>query len=153
MKLEGIIEKITPDGYERLIYLSLTSGQKKLWCHLIQHDEYLEKGAQSQLLHVNKSITLKVGIDWVNDYSIITEQPRLIEELLQPISESSHINAVATIMEREDDYTFICDIQDLGSNVLVEFEEKVSVAIGASLSLNKPKEYLKCFIANHYQQA
>ncbi|PAD71173.1 hypothetical protein [Paenibacillus campinasensis] len=113
----------------------------------------MEKGAQSQLLHVNKSITLKVGIDWVNDYSIITEQPRLTEELLQPISESSHINAVATIMEREDDYTFICDIQDLGSNVLVEFEEKVSVAIGASLSLNKPKEYLKCFIANHYQQA
>lgn len=28
MKLEGIIEKIIADGYERLIYLSLTSVQK-----------------------------------------------------------------------------------------------------------------------------
>jgi len=135
MKLEGIIEKIIADGYERLIYLSLTSIQKKLWCHLIQHDEYLEKGAQSQLLHINQSITLKVGIDWVNEYSIITKQQGLTEELLQPISESSTIIAVATIMEKEDDYTLICDIQGLGRNVLVEFEEKVSVEIGASLRI------------------
>ncbi|OIB01413.1 hypothetical protein AK95_28720 [Paenibacillus sp. LC231] len=133
MKLEGIIEKTIADGYERLIYLSLTSIQKKLWCHLIQHDEYLEKGDQSQLLHVNQSITL--WIDWVNEYSIITKQQGLTEELLQPISESSHIIAVATIMEKEDDYTLICDIQGLGRNVLVEFEEKVSVEIGASLRI------------------
>lgn len=44
MKLEGIIVKIIADGYERLIYLSLTSRQNKFWCHLIQHNEYLEKG-------------------------------------------------------------------------------------------------------------
>lgn len=49
--------------------------------------------------------------------------------------ESSHIIAVATIMEKEDDYTLICDIQGLGSNVLVKFEEKVSVEIGASLRI------------------
>ena len=95
----------------------------------------MEKGDQSQLLHVNQSITLKIGIDWVNEYSIITKQQGLTEELLQPISESSHIIAVATIMEKEDDYTLICDIQGLGRNVLVEFEEKVSVEIGASLRI------------------
>ncbi|MFE1214550.1 hypothetical protein ACFW4D_06095 [Paenibacillus lactis] len=38
-------------------------------------------------------------------------------------------------MEKEDDYTLICDIQGLGRNVLVEFEEKVSVEIGASLRI------------------
>lgn len=135
MKLEGIIEKIIADGYERLIYLSLTTRQEKLWCHLIQHDEYLEKGDQSQFLHVNQSITLKVGINWVNDYSIITKQQGLTEELLQRISESSHIIAVATIMEKEDDYTLICDIQGLGRNVLVDFEEKVSVEIGESIRI------------------
>lgn len=46
-----------------------------------------------------------------------------------------YIIAVATIMEKEDDYTLICDIQGLGRNVLVEFEEKVSVEIGASLRI------------------
>lgn len=89
MKLEGIIEKIIADGYERLIYLSLTTRQKKLWCHLIQLDEYLAKGEQSQFLHVSQNITLKVGIEWVNDYSIITKQQGLAEELLTPTSESS----------------------------------------------------------------
>jgi|GEM_PF-1402681 len=135
MKLEGIIEKIIADGYERLIYLSLTTRQEKLWCHLIQHDEYLGKGEQSQFLHLNQVVTLKVEIEWVNDYSIITKQQGLTEELLQPISESSYIIAVATIMEKEDDYTLICEIQGMGRNVLVEFEEKVSVGIGACLRI------------------
>ncbi|WP_342575166.1 hypothetical protein [Paenibacillus sp. FSL M8-0142] len=135
MKLEGIIEKIIADGYERLIYLSLTARQEKLWCHLIQYDEYLGKGEQSQFLHVNQTITLKVRIEWVNEYSIITKQQGLTEELLQSINESSHTIAVATIMEKEDDYTLICDIQGLVRNVLVEFEEKVSVEIGASLRI------------------
>ncbi|WHX49677.1 hypothetical protein QNH46_03040 [Paenibacillus woosongensis] len=135
MKLGGIIEKIIIDGYERLIYLNVITRQKKLWCHLIQHNEYLEKGGQSQFLHVNQNITLNIGIDLVNDYSVITKQPELIKGVLQPISESSHIIAVATVMEKEDDYTLICDIQDLGSNVLVEFEEKISIEIGASLRL------------------
>ncbi|MEC0305677.1 hypothetical protein P4H67_02705 [Paenibacillus lautus] len=39
MKLEGIIKKIIADGYERLIYLSLATKTKKLWCHLIQHEK------------------------------------------------------------------------------------------------------------------
>ncbi|KWX73230.1 hypothetical protein [Paenibacillus jilunlii] len=135
MKLEGTIEKIIIDGYERLIYKSVTNRQKELWCHLIQHEEYLEEGDHSKFLHEGQTITLKFGIDLVNDYSVIPRQLKLSEELLQPISESSYIIAVATVLEKEDDYTLICDIEGLGRNILVEFEEKVRVEIGGGLRL------------------
>lgn len=135
MKLEGTIEKIIVDGYERLIYISFTAIQKKLWCHFIQHEEYLEEGKNSEFLHEGQNLTFIVGIDLVNDYSVITKKTGLTEELLQPISESSHSMLLATVIEIEDDYTLICDIEGVGRNIVVEFEEKVNVEIGTSLRL------------------
>lgn len=135
MKIDGRIEKIISDGYERLIYLDVCTRQKKFWVHLIQHEEYLEVGEQSKFLSVGQNVSLEVGIELVNDYSVVNIPSTVINKLLQPINESSHVIAVATVMEIEDDYTIICSIEDLGSNILVEFEEKVVVGKEETLTI------------------
>ena len=135
MKLVGTIEKIIVDGYERLIYISFTAIEKKLWCHFIQHEEYLEEGNTSEILRVGQNLTFIVGIDLVNDYSVITKESEFIEDVLQPISESPHSIVSATVIEKEDDYTLLCDVEGLGRNIVVEFEEKVNVETGTSLRL------------------
>ncbi|MFB4322035.1 MULTISPECIES: hypothetical protein [Paenibacillus] len=135
MKLVGTIEKIIVDGYERLIYISFTAIEKKLWCHFIQHEEYLEEGKTSEILRVGQNLTFIVGIDLVNDYSVITKESEFIEDVLQPKSESPHSIVSATVIEKEDDYTLLCDVEGFGRNIVVEFEEKVNVETGTSLRL------------------
>lgn len=135
MKIDGRIEKIISDGYERLIYLDVCSRQQKLWVHLIQHEEYLEAGEQSEFLSEGQNVSLEVGIELVNDYSVVNISSTVIDKLLQPINDSSHVIVVATVIEIEDDYTITCFIEDLGSNILVEFEEKVVVEKGETLKI------------------
>lgn len=135
MKISGRIEKIISDGYERLIYLDVCTRQKKLWVHLIQYEEYLDAGEQSKFLSEGQDVSLEVGIELVNDYSVVNNLSTANNKLLQPINDSSHVIAVATVMEVKDDYTIICCIEDLGSNILVEFEEKVVVETGEALRI------------------
>lgn len=135
MKIHGKINEIIIDGYERLIHIEVSGMNKQLWCHLIQHEEFLEAGEQSKYLSVGQSITLEVGIDLVTDYSVLDTVSTVAEPLVQPIMGSSHVLAVATVMEIEDDYTLICEIEEIGSHILVEFEEKVDVEKGAVLNL------------------
>lgn len=135
MRIDGRIENIISDGYERLIYFDVCTRPQKLWVHLIQHEDYLEVGEQSKFLSVGQNVSLEVGIEWVNDYSVVNISSTVINKLLQPIDESSHVIAVATVMEIEDDYTIICSIEDLGSNILVEFEEKVAVGKRETLTI------------------
>ncbi|GIP30228.1 hypothetical protein J23TS9_53580 [Paenibacillus sp. J23TS9] len=127
MIINGRIEKIIADGYERLIYIHVKNIQKKLWVHLIQHEEYLEGGEQSKFLNIGQSVTMDIGIDLVHDYSVVHILSEATGEFSQPIHESSHITAAATVRGIEDDYTLICDIENLGRNILVEFEEKIVV--------------------------
>ncbi|KOP64842.1 hypothetical protein AMS62_05960 [Bacillus sp. FJAT-18019] len=133
MKIDGRIERILSDGYERLIYLDFYTKQKKIWVHLIQHEEYLEEGEQSKFLSVGQSVSLEIGINLVNNYSVVNISSTVINKPLQPINESPHVIVVATVMEIKDDDTMICSIEDLGSNILVEFEEKVVVGQGETL--------------------
>jgi len=135
VKLIGEIVEILNDGFERLLFLDVSAMNKQLWCHLVQHEEYLEAAEQSKYLSVGKSITFEVGIDLVTDYSVLDKVSTVTDTFVQPIMESSHVLAVATVREIEDDYTLICDIEEIGSHILVEFEKKVDVEKGTVLSL------------------
>lgn len=133
MKLHGTICEIITDGYERLIHLDVSAPHRKFWCHLIQHEEYLEAGEKSAYLSVGQRVTVEVGIDLVNEYSVLAAPSSVPHTFMQPISESSHVRVEVTVMEVEDEYTLLCEVEELGGTIFVEFEEKVDVKTGVTL--------------------
>lgn len=135
MKIDVKIERIIIDGYERLVYVDCSARHQKLWLHFIQHEEYLEAGEMSEFLSVGQNVTFDIGIELVNDYSVHNCLSSISNKFVQPINESSHVITAAIVMRIEDDYTLICNIEALGGDLSVVFEEKVGFKKGDILMI------------------
>jgi hypothetical protein len=143
MKFKCIIEKINVNGYERFIYLNAININRNIWCNLIEHEEYLEGNEISKVLKVGQKIDIEIGIDMVNDYTFV--ESLVNQELLQPINESPHSIVFATVREVIDEFTLKCDVEGLGKDIIVEFEQWVNILIGSNIKLtgNLKGEVLK----------
>jgi len=133
MGIEGKIERVIIDGYERLIRLDVNAIKRKLWVHFIQHEEYLEPGEQSKILIVGQYSNFEVGIDLAS----VCLEPKYVmtdTDAIKPIDESSHVIVTANVVDIEDEFSVVCNIENLGAAVLVEFEEKINVRKGERIT-------------------
>ncbi|QYR20922.1 hypothetical protein KZ483_24735 [Paenibacillus sp. sptzw28] len=133
------IKALTADGYERTAHVFLIDLDKSVWCHFIQHDEYLEAGQESVKLKTGDRVEGSFSIQLVNGYTLQgdAEAPGF----KQPIEESSHIVAVCEVREIIDEYSCLCDIGLLGEEVTVEFEDSVTVEPGAIITIRGSLEF------------
>lgn len=123
------VEHIEGDGYERLAKFQREDGLPPLWCHFIQHDEYLEAGEEPQTLRPGSRVDGQLSIQLVLSCEPVpSEEPISFK---QDQVSSSHIEAVGRVVGRLDDDEFICDFGSLGDSILVVLEQPVKVEMGA----------------------
>lgn len=60
MKVQGLLESLAVDGYERT--LEIRSDDVLMCCTAVQADEYLESGARSSKLIVGQPISVEVSL-------------------------------------------------------------------------------------------
>lgn len=126
MKMELIeIKTLITDGYERTAHVFIIGKNKSVWCHFVQHDEYIDAGQQSAKLKTGDRIEGQFSIQLVTDFTLPdnAEAPGFT----QPINESPHIVAIGNVEEIIDEYSCLCDFGWLGEAILVEFEDTVTI--------------------------
>jgi hypothetical protein len=122
MILTGKIIKIVSEGYERCINIRFDDDSiGSLWCYLVDTEEYIEPGCQPIIMEVEKSVKVKLSIDWVTSYTLVGGGKEI--SFKQTIHESSHVEVTADVAQVIDEYTVECNIGNL-TNVIVEFESK-----------------------------
>jgi hypothetical protein len=127
------IKVLIADGYERTAQVIVAGSSETVWCHFIQHDEYLEAGEKSAKLKAGDRIEGRFSIQLVTEYSLSVDTD--VPGFSQPINESSHIIAVGKVIEKIDDFSFLCDFGSLGDAVPVEFEDAADIEPGASVKV------------------
>lgn len=131
------IKALTTDGYERIAHVFIIGINKSVWCHFIQHDEYVEPGIESAKLKTGVRIEGTFSIQLVTDFTLLenAEAPGFT----QPINESPHIIAVGRVKEIIDDYSCLCDFgllgEAMGEAIPVEFEESVTIEPGTLIKV------------------
>jgi hypothetical protein len=127
------IQTLITDGYERTAHVFVIGKNRSVWCHFIQHDEFIEAGKESAKLKTGDRIGGTFSIQLVTDFILMdnAEEPGFT----QPINESPHIIAVGKVKEIVDEYSCLCDFGWLGEAVPVEFEESVTVKAGTKIKV------------------
>jgi hypothetical protein len=133
------IKALTADGYERTAQVFITETNKSVWCHFIQHDEYLEAGQESVKLKAGDQVGGTFSVQLVTGFTL--EADAGDPGFTQPIEESSHIVAVCEVREIIDEYTCLCDFGLLGEAVPVEFEDSVKVEQGTMIKVSGSLEF------------
>ncbi|SHE12883.1 Uncharacterised protein [Chlamydia abortus] len=123
-----LIEQLWADGYERRARIFLESRNLAVWCHFLQHDEYLEAGEPSSRLSAGDRLQAEISIQMVTECSVLDRVEKLQHR--QPIDNSPHIEAVGKVLEVQDEYCCICDFGALGGYVPVETEMEVELKEG-----------------------
>ncbi len=126
------------DGYERTAQFAALDN-KTIWCHFLQHDEYLNSGEESQKLRTGARVHGQLSIQWVTDCKKANDESQ--PGYRQPLVNSSHIEAVGRVIEVEDDYECICDFGPLGKAISVEFEVPVDVKEGDLIRIEGSLEW------------
>ncbi|GIP34519.1 hypothetical protein [Paenibacillus sp. J2TS4] len=122
------IEQLWADGYERRAKILLESRNLSVWCHFLQHDEYLEAGEPSTRLSVGDRLQVEINIQMVTECTLLEQAETPSHQ--QPIENSPHIVAVGRVLEVLDKYSCICDFGALGVGVPVEMEMEVELREG-----------------------
>ena len=127
------IEEIYGEGYERWAKIKMDSNLEGVYAHFIECDEYLEN--TNIPIKRKKSDTvnsiLKIGL--VTEFKVIDEHRKGYN---QSIKNSSNITAIATVKEIYDSDTIVCRIENLGDNIVVEFEDDVEIEVDTTIELN-----------------
>ncbi|WP_010272576.1 hypothetical protein [Paenibacillus senegalensis] len=123
-----VIEQIQGDGYERVAKFKREDELPAVWCHFIQHDEYLEPGEEPQALRSGCRVEGRFSIQLVLSCEPVHSDAQI--GFKQELEASSHIEAVGRVTERLDDDEFIGDFGPLGDSVRVELEQSLELEVG-----------------------
>lgn len=132
------IEQIAGDGYERMAKF-VREGLPPVWCHFVQHDEYLEPGQKPAKLKAGDCVEGQLSIQLVLNYS--PADPGEPLGFMQSLAESSHIDAVGRVLKVIDDYEIVGDFGALGDAITVEFETPAAVREGVTIKVTGNLEW------------
>ena len=127
------IEEIHADGYERWAKVKVCSSNVVNLVHFIEYDEYIENGATTNKRRKDDIINGTMRIDLVTKYKIVDDNK---SGFVQSIDNSSNISAIGRVREIEDSDTLICSINNLGEDIIVEFENDIDIKVGETLEIN-----------------
>ena len=127
------IEEIYADGYERWGKVKVCSSNVVNLVHFIEYDEYIEKGATTNKRKKDDIINGTMRIDLITKYKIVDDNR---SGFVQSIDNSSNITAIGRVKEIEDSDTLICSINNLGEDIIAEFENDVDINVGKTLEIN-----------------
>jgi hypothetical protein len=127
MNIQGVLEAIDVDGYERTLHIRTVSGL--LHCSMTEHDEYLEPGSASSRLHIGEDLSVKLML-----YLAAAEDrlPVGAPGLLQDIPESPHTVAVGVVAEVLRSDACVLELAG-GTTLLVEFEIPTPLTEGVAI--------------------
>lgn len=127
------IKTLIAEGYERTAHVFIPGKNRSVWCHFIQHDEYIEAGKESAKLKIGDRIEGKFSIQLVTDFTLAdnAEDPGFTQQ----INESPHIVATGEVKEIIDEYSCLCDFGWLGEAIPVEFEDSVTIKSGTKIEV------------------
>lgn len=127
------IEEIYGDGYERWAKIKMDSSLEGVYVHFIEYDEYLEN--TNVPIKRKKGDTIKgiLKIGLVTEFKVIYEDRKGFN---QAIDKSSNITAIATVNGIDDSDIIVCRIEDLGDDVVVEFEDDVEIEVYTTIEVN-----------------
>ena len=107
------IKKMRVNCLENWVMLEDVISRNTFWAHFLQKENTKD---------------LKVGDIIQSDFAIaeafLSEDGHYQDAYAQPIKESSSIKVNATVKQIFDDFVLICDVDMLGSDILVNFERK-----------------------------
>lgn len=127
------IEEIYGDGYERWAKIKMNRSLEGVYVHFIEYDEYLENTNVPIKRKKGDTVNgiLKIGL--VTEFKVIDENRKGYN---QCINNSSNITAIATVKERDDSDIIVCRIEDLGDDIVVEFEDDVEIEVDTTIEVN-----------------
>lgn len=126
------INKIYGEGYERWAYVTIDKSQEEICVHFLEYDEYLEnsnnpsKRERGTITRGNLCITL------VTDFYYVDEA---IKGYWQKHTNSSNITAIGKVKEILSSDSVKCEIEGLGDEILVEFEDDIEVEVDTSIKI------------------
>lgn len=121
MKVQGLLESLAVDGYERT--LGIRSGDELLYCTALQTDEYLESGAPSTMLTVGQPISVDVALCLA---SISSAESRDEVGLVQDISGSPHAIVTGDVLGVTGVDSCVLELHNQGE-LPIEFELPVNL--------------------------
>jgi len=127
------IEEIHGDGYERWAKIKMNSSLEGVYVHFIEYDEYLENTNVPIKRKKDDIINGILKICLVTGFKVIPEDRK---GYTQSINNSSNITAIATVKEIDDSDTIVCRIENLGDDIVVEFENDVEIEVDTTIEVN-----------------
>lgn len=127
------IEEIYGDGYERWAKIKMDNSLGGVYAHFIEYDEYLENTNIPIKRKKGDTINGILKIDLVTEFKIVDEDRKGYN---QSINKSSNITAIATVKEVDDSDIIVCRIEELGDDIVVEFEEDVEIEVNTTIEVN-----------------
>src|SRR5690349_1871853 len=117
MKVQGVLESLAVDGYERK--LTIRSSGRTLCFNCLQADEYLEPGQSSRHLAAGDPVVITVVLCLASATRLDPEEE---VGIVQGIAESPHAVVVGRVMRIAGPDACVLDVGD-GGELPVEFEE------------------------------
>lgn len=121
MKVQGLLESLVVDGYERT--LGIRSGDKLIYCAALQVDEYLEPGQSSNVLTVGQPISVDVALCLA---SISRTDGDDEVSLVQDIAESPHAIVTGDVLSVTGADSCVLKLNRQG-DLSIEFELPVEL--------------------------
>ena len=127
------LEEIHGNGYERWAMITDIKSNIRMVVHFQEYAEYLDDGEITCKRKKGDIVKGCLKIDLVTRYKILED---VESTFIQEIKESSNITAVAKVKEIEDSDILICNINNLGENISVEFEDDIDIEVGKVIEVN-----------------
>lgn len=127
------LEEIHGNGYERWAKVTSWSSNVENLVHFFEYDEYLENGDTTSKRRKGDIIKGTLKIDLVSKYKLVDD---INSGFVQSIDNSSNISAIGKIKEIEDSDILICSINNLGEDIIVEFENDINIKAGENIEIN-----------------
>lgn len=125
MIIDGVIELILTDGYERVLVLNTVYG--KLCGNYLQSNEYLAPGEPSKYIGIDEKFSFSMVINFICKYQLVGAGAD--KKLTQSIVNSPHASLVGEIVEKLDSDSYLLLI-DNEIKLRIEFEMDVELTVG-----------------------
>lgn len=127
------LEEIHGNGYERWAKVTACSSNVENLVHFLEYDEYLENGDTTSKRRKGDIINGTLKIDLVTKYKLVDD---IKSGFVQSIDNYSNISAIGKVKEIEDSDILICSINNLGEDIIVEFENDINIKVGENIEIN-----------------
>jgi len=129
----AIVEQIIGQGYARTININLNTKCNTITFYYIEHDEFLKKGQNSNIILPGNKLTLSLYMKTIDDFVVVTEPSCSIFE--QTEIEPSNCRIVGEIRKVFNKHCFSCFVTPLSKEVLVTIEKDIEVSTGDVIDL------------------